>query len=46
MEDLKLLLIDRLKSKGVEPALSPSFLKAFTRIISSSPRIEIEQINL
>ena len=35
MEDLKLLLIDRLKSKGVDPALIPAFLKALTHPISS-----------
>jgi hypothetical protein len=46
MEDLKLLLIDRLKSKGVDSALIPAFLKALTRIISSSPGMEVEQINL
>jgi hypothetical protein len=40
MEDLKLLLIDRLKSKGVDPALIPAFLKALTSLISSDPGIE------
>jgi hypothetical protein len=43
MEDLKLLLIDRLKSKGVDPALIPAFLKALTSLISSEPRIEPAQ---
>ena len=45
MEDLKLLLIDRLKSKGVDPALIPAFLKAFTNIISSKPGIDLAQVN-
>jgi hypothetical protein len=41
-EDLKLLLIDRLKSKGIDPALIPAFLKALTSLISSEPRLEVE----
>ena len=45
MEDLKLLLIDRLKSKGVDPSLIPAFLKALTSLISSEPRLEPAQIN-
>jgi hypothetical protein len=40
MDDLKLLLIDRLKSKGIDPSLIPAFLKALTYIISSEPGIE------
>ena len=40
MEDLKLLLIDRLKSKGIDPALIPAFLKALTSFISSEPGID------
>jgi hypothetical protein len=40
MEDLKLLLIDRLKSKGIDPALIPAFLKALTSLISSEPGID------
>ena len=40
MEDLKLLLIDRLKSKGIDPALIPAFLKALTHLISTEPGIE------
>ena len=40
MEDLKLLLIDRLKSKGVDLALIPAFLKALTSLISSEPGID------
>ena len=40
MEDLKLLLIDRLKSKGMDPALIPAFLKALTNLISSEPGID------
>jgi hypothetical protein len=40
MEDLKLLLIDRLKSKGMDPALVPAFLKALTHLISSDPEID------
>ena len=46
MEDLKLLLIDRLKSQGVEPSLIPAYLKALTSIISSEPRIDPSQANL
>ena len=45
MENLKLLLIDRLKSKGMDPALIPAFLKALTRLISSEPGIEPAQAN-
>jgi hypothetical protein len=40
MEDLKLLLIDRLKSKGMDTALIPAFLKPLTSLISSEPGIE------
>ena len=43
MEDLKLLLIDRLKSKGIYPALIRAFLKALTSLISSEPKIEPAQ---
>jgi hypothetical protein len=43
MEDLKLFLIDRLKSKGIDPALIPAFLKALTSLISSEPKIEPAQ---
>jgi hypothetical protein len=46
MEDLKLLLIDRLKSQGMDPSLIPSFLKALTSIISSEPNIDPAQANL
>ena len=45
MDDLKPLLIDRLKSQGMEPSLIPAFLKALTSIISSEPRIELAQVN-
>ena len=45
MEDLNLLLIDRLKSKGMDPSLIPAFLKALTSIISSEPGIELAQVN-
>ena len=45
MEDLKLLQIDRLKSKGVDPGLIPAFLKALTYIISSEPGIDLAQVN-
>ena len=45
MEDLKLLLIDRLKSKGMDPSLIPAFLKALTNLISSEPGIEPSQAN-
>jgi len=46
MEDLKLLLIDRLKSQGMDSSLIPSFLKALTSIISSEPGIDPAQVNL
>ena len=46
MEDLKLLLIDRLKSQGMDPSLISSFLKALTSIISSEPDIDPAQANL
>ena len=45
MEDLKPLLIDRLKSQGMDPSLVPAFLKALTGIISSKPGIELAQVN-
>ena len=45
MEDLKPLLIDRLKSQGMDPLLIPAFLKALTSIISSEPGIELPQVN-
>jgi hypothetical protein len=45
MEDLKPLLIDRLKSKGIDPSLIPAYLKALTSIISSEPGIELAQVN-
>jgi hypothetical protein len=45
MEDLKLLLIDRLKSKGMDIALIPAFLKALTSLISSEPGIDPAHIN-
>ena len=40
MDDLKPLLIDRLKSKGIDPALIPAFLKALTSLIASEPGID------
>jgi hypothetical protein len=45
MDDLKPLLIDRLKSKGIDPSLIPAYLKALTSIISSEPGIELAQVN-
>lgn len=45
MENLKLLLIDRLKSKGMDPSLIPAFLKALTSLISSEPGIEPAHVN-
>jgi len=45
MEDLKPLLIDRLKSQGMDPSLIPAFLKALMSIISSEPGIELAQVN-
>ena len=40
MKDLKLILIDQLKSKGIDPALITAFLKALTSLIASEPGIE------
>ena len=45
MEDLRLLLIDRLESKGMDSALIPAFLKALTHLISSDPGIDPAQAN-
>jgi hypothetical protein len=45
MEDLKPLLIERLRSQGMGPALIPPFLKALTGIISSEPGIDVTQVN-
>ena len=45
MEDLKLLLIDRLKSKGMDIDLIPAFLKSLTSLISSEPGIDLAHIN-
>jgi len=45
MENLKLLLIDRLKSKGMDHGLIPAFLKALTSLISSEPGIDPAQAN-
>ena len=45
MENLRLLLIDRLKSKGMDPSLIPAFLKALTSLISSEPGIASAQVN-
>jgi hypothetical protein len=45
MEDLKLLLVDRLKSMGMDPALIPPYLKALAGIIASDPDIDVAQAN-
>lgn len=45
MDDFKQLLIDRLKSKGMDPALIPAFLKSLMRIVSSSPAIAAAEVN-
>lgn len=45
MEDLKPLLIDRLKSQGIDQALIPAFLKTLTGIFSSEPGIDVIQVN-
>jgi hypothetical protein len=45
MDPLKLLLIDHLKSKGMEPSLIPAHLKALTSIIASDAGIEPAQVN-
>jgi hypothetical protein len=45
MENLRLLLIDRLKSKGMDPALIPSFLKALRNLIALEPGIGPAEVN-
>jgi hypothetical protein len=45
MDDLKLLLIDRLKSQGMDPALIPAYMKALTSIITTEPAIGVAQVN-
>lgn len=40
MEEIKPLLIERLKSKGMDPSLISAFLKALTSLISSEAGIE------
>jgi hypothetical protein len=45
MEDLKTLLIDRLTSLGMDPALIPAFLKTLSKVIASSPGIDPAQAN-
>jgi hypothetical protein len=45
MENLKLLLADRLKSKSMDPSLIPAYLKALMSLISSEPRIEPAHVN-
>ena len=45
MDHLKPLLIDRLKSQGMDPSLIPAFLKALTSVISSESGIELSQVN-
>lgn len=45
MDDFEQLLIDRLKSKGMDPALIPAFLKSLMRIVSSSPAIAAAEAN-
>ncbi len=43
MEDLKLLLFDRLKTKGMDPALIPAYLKALAGVIASAPELDAAQ---
>jgi hypothetical protein len=45
MEHLRLLLIDRLKSKGMDPELIPAYLKALTSIVTSKPEIGPDEAN-
>lgn len=45
MENLKLLLVDRLKSKGMDSSLIPAFIKALMSLISSEPGIDPAQAN-
>lgn len=45
MENLKLLLIDRLTSKGMDPSLIPAFLKTLTSLFVSEPGIELASLN-
>jgi hypothetical protein len=45
MEDLRLLLIDRLKSQGMDPVLIPAFLKVLLKIIAAKPGLDPAQAN-
>lgn len=45
IEGLRLLLIDRLKSLGMDPQLIPAYLKALASIISSEPNIDPDHAN-
>jgi hypothetical protein len=45
MENLKPLLINRLKSKGMDPALIPRYLKALATLLSTDPGIDADQAN-
>jgi hypothetical protein len=45
MNHLKQLLIDRLKSQGMDPSLIPAFLKTLTSIITTEPGIDVVQVN-
>ena len=46
MENLKLLLVDRLKFKGMDAVLIPAFLRALTNLISAEPGIDPTVANL
>jgi len=45
MENLRLLLIDRLKCQGMDPAVIPAFLKALTSLISLEPGLGTAEVN-
>jgi hypothetical protein len=45
MENLRLLLIDRLKCQGMDPVVIPAFLKALTNLISLEPGMGLAEIN-
>ena len=45
IEGLRLLLIDRLRSLGMDPLLIPAYLKALTSVILSEPNIDPDRAN-
>ena len=45
IEGLRLLLIDRLRSLGMDPLLIPAYLRALTSFILSQPNIDPDRAN-